>query len=195
MTGAAFQHARHFWLPLAIIGGLVVLTAWIGQLAQAPQARGDEAPGHDPDYFVEDFNATAFAVSGEPRYRLAAVRMTHFMDDDTTELAAPRFVREGTGMATVVVRSLRGLVSPDGKDVHFLGDVRMLQEGQDGRPPLELSSEYLRVIPDLDQIRTNKPVRLKEAGSELRGDAMVADGKQRTLELTGRVKGIYEIHR
>jgi len=85
--------------------------------------------------------------------------------------------------------------SPDGKDVYFLGDVRMMQERPSGRPPLELTTEYLRVIPDIDQIRTDKPVLLKEAGSELRGDTMVADGEQRTLELKGRVKGIYEVHR
>ena len=196
MSGANLQHARNFWFPLVIAGGLVILTAWLGQLAQAPQARGDGAFGHDPDYFVEDFNATAFDVAGAPRYRLNAVRMTHYLDDDTAELVAPRFVREGgAGMARVVVRSLRGLVSPDGEDVYFLGDVRMLQERPNGGTPLELTTEYLRVIPDIDLIRTNKPVLLKDGRGELRGGAMVADGKRRTLELTGRVKGVYEIHR
>jgi len=195
MIGAPYPHVRNFWLPLVIVATLVALTAWLGRLAQAPQARVDGAFGHDPDYFVEQMDATAFDVTGAPRYRLDAVRMTHYMDDDTTELVAPRFVREGAGMARVVVRSLRGLVSPDGESVYFLGDVRMMQERLNGGAPLELSTEYLRVIPELDLVRTEKPVLLKDGTGELRGEAMVADGKQRTLELKGRVKGVYEIHR
>lgn len=194
MTGAGLQHARNFWLPLAILAGLVVVTAWIGQLARAPQARDDGVLGHDPDYFVEDFNAVAFDAAGQPRYRLSAVRMTHFPDDDTTELTAPRFVREGTEMARVVVRSLRGLVSPDGENVYFLGDVRMLHERLHDGAPMELASEYLRVVPDQDLIRTDKPVALTDGRNRLYGAAMVADGQRQTLELKGRVKGIYENH-
>lgn len=195
MTGMAFMPARNAWFPLLIMVVLVLLTSWLGQLAQAPKSNGDGVLGHDPDYFVEDFNATAFDVSGQPRYRLNAVRMTHYMDDDTTTLEAPWFVREGAGMARVVVRSLRGLVSPEGENVYFLGDVRMMQEREAGRSPMELTTEYLRVIPDIDLIRTDKPVVLREGRSELRGGAMVADGRQRTLELKGRVKGVYENHR
>ncbi|MFA5081388.1 MAG: LPS export ABC transporter periplasmic protein LptC [Hydrogenophilaceae bacterium] len=195
MSGTSLQHSRNFWFPLVIVGGLVILTAWLGQLAETPQSQGNVAIGHDPDYFVEDFNATAFDVSGAPRYRLNAIRMTHYMDDDTSELVAPRFVREGAGMARVVVRSLRGLVSPEGESVYFLGDVRMLQERLNGGSPLELTTEYLRVIPDQDQIRTEKPVLLKDGRGELRGGAMMADGKRRTLIMTGRVKGVYENHR
>ncbi|NTV96827.1 MAG: LPS export ABC transporter periplasmic protein LptC [Thiobacillus sp.] len=192
MSGAGMQQSGSFWLPLVIAGGLVILTTWLGQLAERPKANGDGTIRHDPDYFVEDFNATAFDAAGKPRYRLAAVRMTHYMDDDSAELIAPRFVREGTGVARVVVRSLRGLVSSEGENVYFLGDVRMMSERAGNGSPIELTSEYLRVIPDSDLIRTDKPVLIKDGRAELRGGAMQADGKKNTLELTGRVKGIYE---
>jgi lipopolysaccharide export system protein LptC len=118
--------------------------------------------------------------------------MTHFMDDDTTTLEAPRFVREGVGLARVVARSLQGLVSAQGDNVYLFGDVRMIQERQVGGPLLELATEYLWVQPESDLIRTDKPVVLKEGTSVLSGESMVADGRQRTLELKGRVKGIYE---
>lgn len=195
MTGTGLQSSRSVWFPLAIVGALVLLTTWLGQLAEAPKTRPDEAIGHDPDYFVEDFDATAFDPGGQPRYHLAAVRMTHFMDDDTAELVAPRFVREGTDVARVMVRSLRGLVTGDGENVYFLGDVRMLREIPGNATPMQLFSEYLRVIPDSDLIRTDKPVLIKDGRGEVRGGAMRADGKKRTLELSGRVKGIYESRR
>lgn len=192
MNGTGLQSSRSFWFPLAIVGALVLLTTWLGQLAETPKSPGGDSIGHYPDYFVEDFNATAFDPSGQPRYRLAAVRMTHFADDETAELEAPRFVREGGDVARVVVRSLRGLVTGDGENVYFLGDVRMLREQRGNGAPLELSSEYLRVIPDSNVIRTDKPVLIKNGRAEVRGGAMRADGDKKTLVLTGRVKGIYE---
>lgn len=192
MSVLGIQHARFFWLPLVVLTGLVFLSAWIGQLARGPRVQGDGAFGHYPDYFVEDFNALAFDVSGEPRYRLSAVNMTHFADDDTTELKAPRFVRSGSNMARVVIRSQRGLVSSDGENVYFLGDVRLLHERLQDGAPMELTTEYLRVIPELDQIRTDKPVRLLEGPNRLYGDTLLLDGNQRTVLLKGHVKGIYE---
>lgn len=192
MTALGQQPAGSYWLPLAIAAGLVLMTAWLGQLAGAPGAPGDGVVGHDPDYFVEDFSAVAFDATGAPRYRLEAVRMTHYMDDDSSELVAPRFVREGAGMARVAVRSLRGRVSSNGEHVDFIGDVRMLHERRAVVAPLELSTEYLRVTPDAQVIESDRPVLLKDGRGTVHGGALLADGRRGTLELTGRVKGIYE---
>ncbi len=192
MIDTALRHSHHFWLPLLITGGLCLLTAWLGQLAETPLVRDAAGFAHDPDYFVEHFQATAFDAQGRPRYRLAAERMQHYMDDDTTVLEAPRFGREGPGVAPVQVQSRRGLVSPEGESVYFLGDVRMQQNGAGDRPPLQLSTEYLRVIPEGNIIRTDRPVMLSEGSSRLTATGMVADGGQRSLIFAGRVKGIYE---
>lgn len=189
------QPVRHFWLPLAIIAILVLLTTWLGQLADAPKATSERVIGHEPDYFVEDFRAVAFDPAGAPRYRLSALRMTHFMDDDSTALEAPHFTREERGRARVVVRSLRGQVSPDGDNVYFEGDVRMMQERPAGQPPLEVETEFLHVQPDRELIQTDRAVRLKEGVSQMSGAGMTADGKSRTLAISGRVKGVYEKHR
>lgn len=196
MTGGGLQPARHFWLPLAIIGVLAALTAWLGQLADEVRPAGDAGVfGHHPDYFVEDFKATAFDVDGSTRYRLSARKMVHFMDDDSTTLDEPRFSREGQGMPDVHVRSRRGLVSSDGENVYFLGEVRMEHAWKSDRPPLRLATEYLRVVPDANLIRTDRPVTLSEGRSTLSGGGMEADGDSRTLILAGRVRGVYESRR
>lgn len=186
------QQAQHYWLPLAIAGGLAVLTAWLGQLAQT-HPNGDALPiGHDPDYFVERFHARAFDIHGAPRYRLSADKMIHYMDDDSTSLEEPRFSREAPGMPIVRAESRRGLVSANGENVYFLGEARMEKEGEKGRPPLVLTTEYLRVMPEANLIRTEKPVTLREGRSVITAAGMEADGDKRTLALAGRVKGTYE---
>lgn len=192
MSGFAFHQVRNAWLPLAIVGSLVLLTAWLGQLAHAPKAREAGALGHDPDYFIENFDATAFDVNGNPRYSLSAARMTHYMDVDTTELDAPKFARQGADAPHALVQAKRGLISPRGDEVEFIGDARMVREREAGEPPLELASEQIRVYPELERILADKGVVMKEGRSEVRAAGMAADGKQRTLELKGRVRGVYE---
>lgn len=186
------QQTQHYWLPLVIAATLALLTAWLGQLAHT-QTQGDASPvGHDPDFFVEHFQATAFDLAGVPRYTLSAERMIHYMDDDSSTLDEPRFSRETPGQARTKVRAKRGLVTADGENVYFLGDARLEHDGAQGRAPLLVTTEYLRVVPEANLIRTEKPVTLREGKSVLTAAGMEANGDQKTLVLAGRVKAVYE---
>jgi len=195
MTGDDWRPIQHYWLPLAVVGGLVLLTAWLGQLAEQGPTPVGAAAGHHLDYFVDDLRAVAYDVAGVPRYHLSAGKMRHYPDDDTTTLDAPTFLRDGPGIPRVAARASRGQVSANGEVVYLLGGVSMPEAGRPGQAPLELTTEYLKIMPNADRLTTDKPVILKQGASLLTGNAMVADGKERTLQLSGRVKGIYETHR
>jgi len=181
-----------YWLPLVIAGLLAAVSFWLGRLAQVPVSMDMGGFGHDPDYIVEAFQATAFDIAGKPRYRLSAEKMTHYMDDDTTVLEQPRFLREISGQPTWRAASSRGLVSSNGENVHLLDDVRIERDDGGQSPPLVLTTDYLWVIPEADILRTDKPVTLRQGASQVVAGGMEVDGKQRTLEFAGRVKGIYE---
>lgn len=188
---------RHYpyWLPLVIAGLLAVLSFWLARLAQTPINLDMGGFGHEPDYIVEDFQATAFDTQGMPRYRLAAERLTHYMDDDTTALDRPRFVREIPGQPTWRATATRGVVSSNGENVHLLDDVRVERKVDVQTMPLVLTTDYLWVIPEADILRTDKPITLHQGASRVTAGGMNVDGKQRTLELAGRVRGIYESRR
>jgi len=189
------EQFQHFWLPLVIVGGLVVLTAWIGQVADHSIVVQAVKPGHDPDYFVDGLKAVAYDDAGVPRYHLTAVRLQHYMDDDTTTLESPLFVRDGPDVARVEAVAKRGKVSPDGKIVYLYDDVNMHQQARAGGLPIEMRTDYLKVLTDEDRMSSNRPVVVTQGGSRLSGNAMQADGKARTFRMEGRVKGIYEIAR
>lgn len=192
MNGGNWQH---YWFPLLIVGGLVVLTAWLGQLADRRPATANTAVlGHNPDYFVDNLRATAYDVAGVPRYHLTASKMVHYMDDNTTSLENPVFLRDGPGVPRVQAVSDHGKVSPDGKIVYLIDDVRVTQDSLSGGLPIDLTTQYLKVVPDADQLSTDRPVVLRQGTSVVTGNTMAADGKERTLQLSGRVKGLYETH-
>jgi lipopolysaccharide export system protein LptC len=171
---------------------LAALSFWLAQLARTPFEPDMGGFGHEPDFIVEQFQATAFDIGGAPRYRLAADRMTHYMDDDTTALDLPRFSREIPDAPTWRASARRGVVSSNGENVHLLDDVRIERHVTGEAAPMLFSTDYLWVIPEADIVRTDKPIVLRQDGSMLSASGMELDGKRRTLALIGRVKGIYE---
>lgn len=187
---------QHYWFPLAILGGLVLVTTWMERLSeQHPLPAQGPVVGHKPDYFVDDVRATAYDAAGVPRYHLTASKMVHYMDDDTTTLEKPVFLRDGPDVPRARAQSERGEVSPNGEIVYLIDNVHVTQDSQSGAPPMELTTQYLKVLPDADRMSTDQPVTLSQGSNVMHGNAMEADGKARTLQLQGRVKGVYETHR
>lgn len=182
-------------LPLAVVAALAALTFWLNQVSVEPLPQDDSAFRHDPDLIVENFVATAFDRHGYPRYALAAVKMTHYMDDDTTVLEAPRFEQHSPMVPIVRATAKRGFVSSQGDHVHLLDQVRLTREPTPGVPELVMTTEYLHITPEAELMRTDKPVEVHQGASWVTADSLYADGKARTLELKGQVRGMYEIKR
>jgi lipopolysaccharide export system protein LptC len=66
----------------------------------------------------------------------------------------------------------------------------LLQEAKpaDNSPRLEISGEFLHFFADLDRIESNKPVQLLHGKQQFNADSMVYNGKERRLQLDGRVR-------
>jgi lipopolysaccharide export system protein LptC len=180
------------WVPLIVVALLALLSFWLGKVAGSQAPGGSGGFTHDPDYIVENFAAMTFNEQGLPRYRLSARRMVHYMDDDTTELDQPRFSREADAAAPVGVRADRGLISTNGEDVYFIGDVRVSRPAAKGQAATELTADYIRVIPDADIVRTDKAVVMRQGKSVVEASGMLLDGNKRVMQLSGRVKATYE---
>jgi lipopolysaccharide export system protein LptC len=129
-----------------------------------------------------------------PYQRLAATRMTHFMDDDTTVLDVP-ILRNLDPRAPVTVSAKRALISSDGKQVYFLDNVRVERLPNKDQAALTLDTEYLHVASDTRVMRTNKPVVLRQGRSNVTANGFIADDKAKLLSLDGNVRGTYEITR
>ena len=96
--------------PLLLAGMLAALTFWLDRFAQGP-ARDLLGPSrHDPDYIVEKLSGVRMGDSGAASYSLAATKMVHYPDDDTTLLTSPRFVSYVSSKATVTITASEGVV-------------------------------------------------------------------------------------
>lgn len=165
---------------------------WLNHLASQPLPSDDAAFRHDPELIVDRLVATAFDQGGAPRYTLSAERLLYYADDETTELTAPRFQHRSPTSATISAEAQRGFVSSNGDHVHLLGGVRLTRAATPSTPELVLTTDYLQITPEAEVMRTHRPVEVRQGRSFMRADRLVLDGRARTLELVGHVKGIYE---
>jgi len=191
MTGTGHHIS---WPPIGLALLLALLGFWLNHMGSRVEVVDTAGFTHDPDFIVEDFDALAFNTEGKPYQRLAAARMTHYMDDDTTVLDTP-LLRNLDPAAPVTVNARRALISSDGKQVYFLDNVRMERLAGKDRPAFTLETEYLHVSSDERFMRSKKPVTLRQGRSSITADTMVVDDKIKLLSLDGNVRGTYEIAR
>ncbi|MDP2432267.1 MAG: LPS export ABC transporter periplasmic protein LptC [Pseudomonadota bacterium] len=188
MTGGHHVH----WLPLGFTALLALMGVWLNQVAERPLSQDNAGFTHDPDYIVEHFNVQTYDLAGRPRHHLGARHMIHYMDDDTTELDQPRFRLTTTGQAPVEVSAERGLMFGDRDSVHFLGDVRARRDAARNQAAFSLTGEHLRVVPDAGLLSSDKPITLRQGKSIIHAGGLYVDDRNKRLEFTGGVRGIYE---
>lgn len=179
-------------VPLLLAGVLAVFTLWLERFAQDPE-RGVVGPSrHDPDYIVEKLHAVLLGETGAASYSLAATRMVHYPDDDTTLLTAPKFVSYGSPEATVTVTASEGVVSAKGDHVYFQDDVRVERAAQDGVGELVMRTTFLHVIPDRHIARTDRAVTLSDGANTVSAVGLEINSETRVIKLLSNVRGNYE---
>ena len=192
MIGSRLLERLRAWSALLPLLALLAGTYWLSQqvlpLAPAP----DYKTRHDPDYIINNFSATTLGESGAPRFLLAAQRMEHFPDDDTTHLTEPRMTSPYRDKPPVHISADRGEVSHNGEEVFLHDDVHIVRDpsGKDGG--MQISTSYLHVIPDDETADTDRAVSIAEARGVTTAVGMRLDSKARVLKLLSKVRSQYD---
>jgi len=177
--------------PLGLMVSLAALTLWLDHAA-----RVEEKPSalrrHDPDYIITDFSTTTYDRSGAAITELAAARMVHFPDDDSTELLAPRVVQAKPDQPRLRVRAERGTLSREGDEVFLYDNVVLVREADEKTPEGRMTTSFLHILRDRALVRTDRPVRFEEPGRTLSGRGMEYHTDTRELTLADDVKGVFE---
>lgn len=178
--------------PLALMIALAALTYWLDRAVQSPAAAPNALLRHDPDYIVDKLLATRMDVSGAIKNTLFSQKLTHFPDDDTTTLEAPRFISHARGAgAPLTVTSKTGLVSSNGENVYFRDNVRAVRAPFGQRSELVVETEYLHVMPDDNVVKTDRPVTITDASMVIQAVGMELNSETRILKFDAQVRGVY----
>lgn len=180
--------------PLAIFLVLAGLSLWLRQVIEAPDGQRDGKGRHDPDYIVHGFRVTKLTPGGQTQYVLNAERLTHYPDDDSTEIVAPRLVyaAQKAGAPSLTMSAREAALSADAQRVDLRGDVVVERGAAAGRGPLVARTEALTVYPDKEQAHGNMLVTITEGASRLTGAAVDIDRGAQTFILHSGTSGVFE---
>jgi lipopolysaccharide export system protein LptC len=179
--------------PLALLILLALLTFWINRAVQPPQPKLDGSSRHDPDYIMSNFETTQTDINGDLRYKLAAIEMRHFPDDDSTELQRPRYTQFAVGKPYTEVQGMRGFVSTDGEEVRLFDNVKVTRQAFAEKGEMTVETDYLNIRPNEELVTTDRPVVIRQAPKTvIYATGMVYEKKLKTVTLLHKVRAHYE---
>lgn len=179
--------------PIVLLLILALITAWINHAVQPSKPKLDGSSRHDPDYIMSNFVTTQTDINGDLRYKLAAIEMKHFPDDDTTELRRPRYTQFATNKPYTQVQALRGYVSSDGQQVQLVGNVKLTRQAFADKGEMTLDTDYLNILPNEDLVRTDSPVVIRQAPKTIiYATGLLYEKNIHTVTLLHKVRAHYE---
>jgi lipopolysaccharide export system protein LptC len=178
--------------PLLLMLALAGLTFWLDRTVREEEGMHPSLRRHDPDYVVDNLTHTRFNVQGLVDSTLAAVKMLHYPDDDSTDLVTPRVVQTKPNEPRVTLTADRGTLSQDGEEVFLYGNVLVVREAGPDRLETRMRTSFMHVIQAHSVIRTDRDVVVTEEDRVLSGRGMEYHNDTKELFLRERVRGQFE---
>ena len=189
MTGP-LQKLRE-WLPLLPLLLILAAAYWLNQQVQPLSDSSGSEKRHDPDFIIDKFTATTFNEQGAPRFIMIAQKMTHYPDDDSTQVEEPRLTSFSPGRPMIYTTAKRGNISSKGEEVFLHDDVRLVRASTATLAEMVLNTSYLHVLPEQELADTDRPITMTESSNIINAVGLRLDNKARTVQLLSQVKGQY----
>ncbi len=179
-------------LPLGLMLLLAALTLFLQYVVQ-DEGNGDTgSTRHEPDAVIDNFSVNRLGQDGKPEYTLSAPKMVHFPDNDSAEVLYPRVVHLAPDGANVTATANRGVVTKDGEEGFFYGNVLIVRDAIPGHQEMRARTEFLHVINETRTARTDQPVVITEGNSTLTGVGMELQHDTGEVRLFSQVRGVFD---
>lgn len=154
----------------------------------------DNAPGmvrSEPDFYVNQFKFVQLAKNGQLHYKMSGARLTHEPLHDSYRIVQPVISNLGQARAPMTMRAESAMIEDDNSKVHLYKNVRIDRPAAGSSQALHLETEYLLLLPDVDVMQSDRPVKLALGQSTLSGNSMFANNATRELRVEGNVRGSF----
>ncbi|HUN67779.1 MAG TPA: LPS export ABC transporter periplasmic protein LptC [Burkholderiales bacterium] len=178
--------------PLVLMLALAGLTFWLERTVREDEGIHPSLRRHDPDYVVDNLLHTRFNTQGKVESTLAAAKMLHYPDDDSTDLLAPRVVQTKPNEPRVTVTADRGALSQDGEEVFLYGNVLVVRDAERDLSEARMRTTFLHVARGGSVISTDRDIVITEEARVLSGRGMEYHNDSKELFLRERVRGRFE---
>ncbi|HYE37903.1 LPS export ABC transporter periplasmic protein LptC [Methylocaldum sp.] len=173
---------------------LALLTWWLaGIFTPDEESQGPGTHGKI-DYYSKNISRTLMDENGKPKQLLFAVNLTHYVDEDRTELAQPVLTLYGTDGPPWVIHSDTAVMPAEGDTLFLNGNVLILRERDANNRTLKIVTQNARVQPDSNYAETSESIQVLSPPDELTGKgAQVHFGDDLKVTILSDVRRKHEI--
>jgi len=177
-----------FLAILAILSWLLIASL------ESKEERIYSSSKHTPDYFLEEFNTIEMNKEGNPLKRIRAEKMTHYPDDDSTEIIKPNMVIYSQIRPPWKIKADTGWLSGDGRLLYLKGDVSIDRDAAVNFKPVHIVTSNLRIEPKENYAETDEKIHIKSLKNWVTSVGMQAwFANPMRLKLLSKVRGKYEV--
>lgn len=181
-------------LIIAFVLVLVAVSLWLrGQIRDAAPEVTDISVPHIPDFTIENFEAVAMDINGQPRQRMFAPELLHYADDKTSVVEQPHVIIYNNVTPPWQVDAKRGWISADGNTLLLKEDVVAIRERDAMHEAIRIDTTDV----DVDLV---KDIAVTDAEAVIVADSGVTESigmrarfAENRLFLKERVRGLYEV--
>ena len=106
-------------------------------------------------------------------------------------LEAPRLFKFENDRMALSIKSRTAQVSSEGKTVDFQDDVVAVREATETQGKMTLTTDLLHVVPDDDYARTDSPVKIVDANTQVTAVGLELIDQGKVVKLLSNVRGSY----
>ena len=187
-------------MPLLLMIALTLMTFWLVKKNTPPESSMLERIRlHEPDYIIKNGTLSALNEQGNTKYRILGNKVTHYDDDASIDIDAPRMRLFQPDKAPVTVKSNTGHLDGDLTILELFDNASIFrpQQAATATEPASLrmlaSSSYFKVLINDDIVKTDRPITLEQGMSIMNStEGGTFDNIQQSMTLSGQVKGRIE---
>ncbi len=169
------------------------LTFWLAQSSK-DQSRANTPQSHTPNYYFHGVSAVLMSPQGVPSQQLVAKEMTHYPDDDSTELVLPNLTIYDDSNPPWLINAETGWVSGDGEVLLLSGKVKIDRSSAPNIRAMHMRTEDLRIQPKENYAETDAKIHAWSHGDIIDAKGMRAwFNKPIRIKLLANVKGHYNV--
>jgi len=170
----------------------LLLSGWSFFIIYHPHSAIQEDLGK-PDAFMEDVIATFIDKQGKPTLKIAAPKMSHYMENDATKIVKPlltlyRKSPQPWHLTADHARTLQGI-----SQIFLQDNVIIDHPGDDQNEKTTLLTPSLIVYPEKQLALTEDPVIINQPNTKIHAVGMNADLSSGAIKLLSQTQGEYSV--
>lgn len=183
---------RNYLIGALIAALLVAVGYWNVRPESFMDKRASSEVENAIDFYVIGASTQQFQADGKLHYAMTASKLEHLKASDITLVDSPDLQLYRGTPHPWHVRSEKGEVAPEGKQVELIDKVRIARTDAKGRPTV-ITSSRMTVFPDEEYAQTQQAVRIEAANGVTTAQGMKAYMNDGKISLLSNVRGQHEV--